>query len=425
MMKFEPTLHKLSNGITILLDPMDIETVNMKIYIKGGSRIENPKEYGISHFLEHMLFVGTEKFPTRQKANDFLQDNGGIRNGSTGILSTSYHGRILAENFPVLIDMLSDMFFNSKFEQEKIDTERGVISQEIKRSRDDEVRKFNNVVRRNIFAGSYLEKYDNMGTDDTIKSFDRKDFINYKDAKYNANNIIIGISGKSIDTEEVLKELEKMFGVIKKSQDIYVDKPIINPSIIYDEREDKKQTKIFIGFEDIYTYERKYDYENMCVSVFKSALARRLAEEIRKQGLVYSFGLECYGDTYAAVSGFVTALSPDKLDKVISIIANGCHDILHKNHITQEELNRKKTMTKLAMADFFESSTSRSDRLIEFYSDYKELYNPIEFEAMRDKMTVEDVMKYSADVFSKPLNIIAQGPKCDIDMKSIWEENFK
>ena len=74
-MKYNPTLHKLSNGITVILDPMDLETTNMKIRINGGARIEQPHEYGISHFIEHMLFTGTEKYPTAKIVRDTMRDN--------------------------------------------------------------------------------------------------------------------------------------------------------------------------------------------------------------------------------------------------------------------------------------------------------------------------------------------------------------
>lgn len=424
-MKFEPTLHKLSNDITVIMDPMDIETVNMKIYIRGGSRIEQPHEYGISHFIEHMLFVGTKRFPTRQNCNDFLQDYGGTRNGGTSSSYTAYYGRILSENASILIDVLSDMFFNSTIESEKINTESDIITQEIKRSRDDEERKFSYLVTSNVLKDSYLAKYDNMGTFDTIKSFSRQDLINYKNNKYTANNIIIGIGGKISDKEKILENLESLFSSIKSGDEAVYDSGTINPSIIYDEQSDKKQTRLSITFEFLYPDLRQYDYELMCVSAFESALHRRLYEEIRKQGLAYNFSLDSYGDRFVGVDGFYTSLSPEKLDDMVRVIAEFSSDILNKNPITDAELNRKNAMIKLRRADFMESSTKRIDKLLSFYDRFNELYDPKVFDKMREKMTTSDIMKHSANYFSSPINIIAQGPKCDIDMKKIWEDNFK
>lgn len=404
---------------------MDIETINMKIYVKGGARIECKKEYGITHFLEHMLFHGTKKFQTRKIANDYLNDNGGKRDGSTNISYSCYSGRILSDKFNVLLDVLSEMFLNPKILEENIKTEANVITEEIKRSRDDNIRQFNDLLKKNVFKGSYLERYDTMGSVDTIKEFNHDILSEYKNNNYTANNIIIGISGKFNDENEIINNLENLFGKIRSSEDKNIDIAKINPSIIYDERPDKKQVKMFIGFESIFTYERKYDYENMCISVFESALTRRLSNILRDNGFVYAFGLDSYGDRYTIINGFKTGLSVDNIENVISIIAKTSYDILYNNHVTSEELNRKNAMIKLGRADFFESSLNRRDRLINFYDMYNELYNPAEFDDMREKITVEDVMKYAKDYFSKPISIIAEGPKCDIDMKKIWEENFK
>lgn len=425
-MKFNPTLHKLSNGITVMFDPMDIETVSMKILIKGGSRIEKPSEYGITHFIEHLLFNGTKKYPTNKIMRDLLSDHGGVRGASTNVGRTEYHGRILAENFPVLMDVLTDMIVNPLFEQSEIDKERNIVIQEIKRSRDDQARQFNSVVKRNLFPGSYLEKYDNMGSEETLNTFNRDEVIKYKDEKYTANNIIVAISGKFGDQEKILAELENKLGEIKSAPDYVINPGVLNPSVVYDVKADKKQTKIFIGFKGLYPDERKYDYEEMCLGAFENALIRRLHEEIRvKKGLVYSFGGAAYGDRYLDSVGFMTALSPEKLSEMIATLASTCYDMMYRNPITIEELNRKKTMVKLGRADFFESSTSRCDKLIGFYSSYGDLYNPLEFDVLRNKMNVNDVMKYSANCFSAPISIIAQGPECDIDMKAIWDENFK
>lgn len=425
-MKFEPSMHKLSNGITVFLDPIDIETVAMKIRINGGTRIEKPSEYGISHFLEHMLFMGSEKYPTSKIGRDLISDNGGVRGGATDLECTVYSGRILAENFHVLMDVLSDMILNPLILPTEIEKERGVIIQEKKRSLDNEDRKFNNIVNGNLFKNSYLEKYDGLGEYKNIESFTREELLKYKDEKYTANNIVIGISGNFGNAQKILNDLENLFGSVPTGTDIKAVLPVVIPTVTYDVRDDRKQTKLFVGFENGYPDERKYDYESICLGVFESALGRRISEEVReKRGLAYGIGVAGYGDRYVGVNGIMTSLSPEKLSDAIAAIASVCYDALHRNPVTIEELNRKKVMVRLGRADFMESSTSRRDKLITFYSMYGDLYNPDEFDEMRARITIEDVMKYSASCFDAPLNIIASGPSCDIDMRQVWTENFK
>jgi predicted Zn-dependent peptidase len=106
-------------------------------------------------------------------------------------------------------------------------------------------------------------------------------------------------------------------------------------------------------------------------------------------------------------------------------MANVAFDLMHKTPITEAEIDRWKTMIKLARADFLESSTARRDKLVGFYSLFEDMYDLAEFDAMRERITVADVMKHNAKRFKQPISIIAQGPKCDIDLRKVWVENFK
>ena len=102
-MKYNPTLHKLSNGVTVILDPMDIETVAIKVLFATGNRDELPHEYGITHFCEHMLCKGTSKLPNKRAIDDYMDYYGASRNAVTGNAYMALIGRVLAENVNILI----------------------------------------------------------------------------------------------------------------------------------------------------------------------------------------------------------------------------------------------------------------------------------------------------------------------------------
>lgn len=424
-MKFAPSLHKLSNGITVLLDPMDIETVAMKILIKSGGAIEPMSEMGVSHFLEHMAFNGTQNYPTTKILRDTIHTNSGTFNAYTDFLSTAFHGRIIAEKFPVLFDILSDLVLNPLIRQEDVDKERNIIIQELKRGQDDPARQFFDIVRKNVFPDSYYGQKDLIGTIETLNTFNADILRQYKNQQYTPNKIIIAISGNFGDSDLILNEITNRFGSLKP---LPYDEPEIQsltPSILYDVKNEKKQTVLFIGSQEPYPDIRKYDYELMCLNVLIETLLNRLMEDIRhRQGLTYNFASSGYGNDYIYLQGFKTSMSPDKLPQVIKSIAHGVYDILNVNPITQAELDRYLAEVKLLRADFFESALKRRDRLVRFYADYKQLYDPNEFDELRSDLTIEDIKKHSANYFSNPISIIAQGPQCDIDMKSIWDENF-
>ena len=109
-MKFEPTLHKLPSGLTVILDPMDLETTTISVLFKTGSRDETPAEMGITHFCEHMLCKGTTRFPTSRAFDNFMDFNGGTKNARTNNTALELCGRILAENANLLLDVFADQF---------------------------------------------------------------------------------------------------------------------------------------------------------------------------------------------------------------------------------------------------------------------------------------------------------------------------
>ena len=119
-MKYNPTLHKLSNGITVILDPMDIETVSVKVCFQTGMRDEKPNEYGLTHFCEHMLCKGTKKLPNKKAIDDYMDYNGATRNAGTGQTETAFYGRVLAENVNVLVDFFADTLQNSLFDNKNL-----------------------------------------------------------------------------------------------------------------------------------------------------------------------------------------------------------------------------------------------------------------------------------------------------------------
>ncbi|MCL2331425.1 MAG: insulinase family protein, partial [Proteobacteria bacterium] len=249
-MQFTPTLHKLSNGLPVILDPMDIETACMSISIGAGSRNESPAECGISHFLEHMLCAGT-KTAGRDSFTKMLnqaKDRGGSINASTSDSRTRFYGRILSENFEFLCDILPDMVLNSTLLPENIERERGVIHQELKRALDNSERQFGILVDEKLFAGTGLEHMV-LGKAETISSISRENLMDYYGRHYSSGNTIIGISGK-FDADRVLAALEKVVGKIS-ARDIPAVVPTkLSPTIHYETREDKNQTKVLIGFED-------------------------------------------------------------------------------------------------------------------------------------------------------------------------------
>ena len=175
-MQFKPTLHKLSNGVTVILDPMDLETVAVKVCFATGSRDELPENHGITHFCEHMLCKGTPTHPSGQALKQFIENKGGVFNASTGHKTLQVYGRIISENAKVLLETFSDMLKNSLFDEQKIEIERNVILDESRREHSINRRKYIDLIETNIFGFS---AYRTLGTDENIKSFTREQMLDW------------------------------------------------------------------------------------------------------------------------------------------------------------------------------------------------------------------------------------------------------
>ena len=200
-------LLKISNGMTIAHEKMDeIDSVIVQVAVPVGSQNELREEGGISHFLEHMAFKGTEKRTYKQLAEE-VDNVGGITNAFTSKEYTQYFIKVLKKDVEMVFDILSDMLFNSSYPQEEIEKERGVILQEKAMYEDDP-----SSVNEDLF---YLKAYGDtafgrsiIGTTENIKRFTRDDFINYRLKNYKTEEMVIGVCG-NVEEDKIKVLAEK------------------------------------------------------------------------------------------------------------------------------------------------------------------------------------------------------------------------
>lgn len=424
-MNYNPTLHKLSNGVTVILDPMDLETVNVKVLFRIGSRDEAPHEYGITHFCEHMLCKGTTRFPTQRHLKEYLEYHGGARNASTGNNRITFYGRIIAENLNILIDLIGDQIQNSLFDPEKIELERKVIADERRRALDNPGRQFGDFISGKLFNYAVFS-YRTLGPFENIASFSRAQMLGFLARRLSAKNCIIGISGKINDIDGVLKHLEKTFAFLPFCAVDENTAITYTPQIAHNLQSDKKNIKLDIYFPEIFdaTYENRF--KNMCVAKFKRHLIQELQQVVRQQnGLVYGLGSCDLGNEKMSVTGISTETAAENIAQVVKLIASTSHKIYSQNTITDETLNRFRNMNKLSRADFLESPSQRCDTLISEYRWYDRLYDFYETKKMSDSITRDDVIENSRGFFAGPMSIMTQGADFKDDLNAIWIENFK
>ena len=181
----------LGNGLRILTTPMPhTRSVGLGIFTGVGSRYEGEKPRGISHFIEHMMFKGTERRPTAQQIAEAIEGLGGVMNASTGNEVTIYLAKVADHHLPVALDVLLDMFRHSKFEPEEVEKERQVIIQEISRMMDMP-ESWVHVVIGELIWPEHPVGWDTAGTKESVSGITHQNMQDYVAHTYTPRNTVV------------------------------------------------------------------------------------------------------------------------------------------------------------------------------------------------------------------------------------------
>jgi predicted Zn-dependent peptidase len=215
----------LENGLRILTIPMpSFESATVLVLVGAGSRYETKQNNGVSHFLEHMAFKGTEKRPTTLSIANLVDGMGGVFNAYTGKETTGFYIKSAAHNIELSIDILSDMLQNSLLDQKEIDKEKGVIMEEINLYEDSPTRKIGDVYEELLYGDTPLG-WDIAGDKKNIKAMKREDFVNYMQSLYSADNITVVVAG-GVNEKEVTELVQKYFDKMPKF-DTFRHSPVV------------------------------------------------------------------------------------------------------------------------------------------------------------------------------------------------------
>lgn len=335
----------LKNGLTIVGEEIPyLKSVSLGIWINTGSRLETPKESGVSHFIEHMLFKGTKNRSAKDIARD-IDNIGGQINAFTNKECTCYYVHLLDEHINIGIDVLSDMILNSTFNNKDIDKERAVILEELKMYEDSLDDLSYDLLVENIYPNDGLGM-NILGNRGTIKSLKKKDILNHYNKYYVPNNAIISICG-NFNFEEVVKEIEKKFSSWEEKEvNIEVEEAEFHSCFIT-RNKDSEQVNIAINLKAIPEENEKESYALAVVNnIFGGSTSSRLFQNIREdKGLVYSIYSSQTLYRKCGELGIFASTSEEYLKEVYDLIMKEIKNI-KENYITEEELKESKEQLK-------------------------------------------------------------------------------
>ena len=347
------------NGLRLIVTPMtSVRTIASGIWVRAGSVCEDEGNNGIAHFLEHMIFKGTDKLSAFEIADTF-ESMGAAVNAFTGKENTCYHVKSTDEYAEKCFGLISDIFFDSTFDGEELEKERGVVVEEFNMYEDDTESICYDLLSTALYGKHPLGK-SVLGTVDNIKRLNRDDLIKFIERFYTAKSIVISVAG-NIDLEKADKWVRKYFLPRVKNTTIavYKDTEHVSCSIHLDRFKDNfEQCNFALGYPTVPFYHKDYNTQGVVNTILGGGMSSRLYQYIREQkGLAYSV---YSGQTsYDANGSLNIVCNTNPANYAVAKQASfEVIDDLIKNGITDNEWQRAKTLIKSSFLFGQESSHS-------------------------------------------------------------------
>ena len=405
----------LENGIRVITETVNhVQFMSMGFWVGVGSRYESEKQWGITHFIEHMLFKGTEK-RTADQISGAVDAVGGQLNAFTSKENTCYYIKTLTEDFPLAVDVLSDMFLNSRFDNEEIAKEREVIIEEIKMYEDTPDDQVHDLMSANLWPDHPLGRAI-LGTEESIAVFDHDMLKDYMKQYYTGSNIVVSVVG-NISHNQVVEAIREVLGGIPKgevNQYRIADRAKPGVNCYYKEI---AQSQICVAMPGVAKEDDRLFPLSILNTYLGGGMSSRLVKKIREEeGLAYS--VYSYNGSYTDTGAFVISVGtrPENCQRVIDIILEELDDV-RQNGITQDELDKSFSQLKGSLYMGLETVNSRMNKLGRSMLIYDRVITPEENVDELSKVTLEDVKSLAGDMFRKEnLQITVLGPVNEVNM---------
>lgn len=355
---------KLNNGMKVVFEHMpSYRSVSMGVWIGAGSIYERSGEGGMSHFIEHMLFKGTEN----RSASDIAEEMdavGGNLNAFTAKECTCFYGRVLDKNASVLAEILADLLCNSRLNEEDIEREKGVVCEEIFMVEDSPEDIVNEIACGEYFKGDPLAERI-LGSVEGVRRFSRDGLSAYMNRLYCPNNMVVSVAG-NFERDDVMNTLNRYFvnkGLAKKTDtEISYGKHEHGIRIRFAEK-DTEQTHICLDLKGF----ASDSAESYALLVLNNALggsmSSRLFQRIREEkGLAYS--VYSYPTSYKA-SGYFTLYAGTSLEnaEIVTKLMTDELKLIRREGITIDELKRSKEQLVSSFLLGQESTSARASAI--------------------------------------------------------------
>lgn len=399
------------SGLRLLTERLEgTKAVTVLILVGAGSRYEHQENRGISHFLEHMFFKGAQKYKSTKEVSEAIDSVGGEFNAFTGKEYAGYYVKVASESIDIACDVLSDMLINSKFEQEEIDKERGVILEEYNMYQDTPMYQIGWNFENLVFGDQPLG-WDQIGTKELITTVNHEDFVKYCGQLYTPDNTVIAIAG-NIDHAEAERLVEKYFKMAneKKAYEFKAWDPVEGEKLYLHDKK-TEQAHIALGFPGYKEGHKDYWVQKLLAVILGGNMSSRMFLGVREaKGL--SYYIHTSVDSYSDAGAIVTNAGVDlkRIDEAITGVIHEYKRIVDEG-VPEEELEKSKSYIKGKLVLNLEDSEEVA-HLLAKYELLKGGAKPVdEIIKLIEAVTVEDLHRVAKDLFvAEHMKLAVIGP---------------
>jgi len=399
-------LTHLPSGLTVVSEKMPrVETVSIGAYVDAGARHETAVENGVSHFLEHMAFKGTERRDAAAIARE-IENVGGHINAYTSRENTAFYCKVLKEDAALAADIIGDILSHSTFAPEEVERERGVILQEIGQANDTP----DDIVFDHFQSTAYSAQAMGrpvLGTEDTIAHMKREALTTYMKRHYGGRRMIVAAAG-AIEHDDVLEMVRTHFADLPAAVPANAEGARYTGGEFREER-DLDQVHLVLGFPAVSATDPMHIPTQVLSTLLGGGMSSRLFQEIReKRGLVYS--------VYSFVSPFAdhglfqiyAGTGEDQAEELVPVALEELRRV--QKDVTEEELARAKAQLRASLLMSLESTGSRCEQLARQLQVHGRIIPVEETKAKIAAVTVDQVQAIAARMFRAAPTLATLGP---------------
>ncbi|NKB81496.1 MAG: insulinase family protein [Nitrospirales bacterium] len=402
------------NGVRVVLEKMpSLRSVAVGVWVNVGTRDEQSGEEGLSHFLEHMLFKGTRR-RTAAKISQEIDSLGGEMNAFTTHESTAFYVKVLDQHVPQAVDLLTDLFYHSRFDPKEIQKEKNVVLEEIRTVLDDPEDYVQELHARDVFRRHPLGR-SILGKRKTMVSIKRADLLRYMEAQYHPEKTVIAVAG-NFSVSEMLSSLQASFGEwtprqrpAEEARKVRQAPNIYGGTFTHHKR--LAQTHLCMGLKGLPAAHPDRYAMHVLNGILGGGVSSRLFQEVReKRGLVYTIFSHLSSFSDGGLLTVYAAMGSKEAQAVVDVV---CKEIrrLKKRGVDCQELERTKNQLKGALMLGLEGTYGRMNKLAKDeisqgrYVSLREMLNQI------DRVSADHVHSLSHELLDfDQMAITALGP---------------